>query len=391
MQKKIDDQISFNLNFVFLILISSPFYFIYAQKNFQEVIDLEKSKLSSENKNSMNIIKPSQIKSSRVIYDLREIDKGNGMSIPVGNTVYFEVPLNNQMKPVEIIVIAHRQESKVVPNKSDGLGTNPQVRDPTPGLASVQIFDKTTKQWVHWRGENGYSSGPLGAKFSEPRISNNPEYENLYQWQVNGYIPINDKNSIFKEPLYPLAIRVQSIGKEEIYFHYLELKSTPHKPVDLEGIVTTNFSSSVNFGDYSSGVGLHASQYLYRENALKLDPDQAKGTHPNLPKNWEVKNGELQISFPASEIKLYSVEMILSDIKEQGRGGAFLDVFIRNERGELKEQMMKDENVPSKGSIRATPDGEFVTVGSGETLVIKSHRKDFTNIGAVRLGYELKK
>ncbi len=265
-----------------------------------------------------------------------------------GDAAYFAVPEGISSRSVRFVVLGHRQN----PAHPWHAGVNPEdpnaPQDPRPGLTSVQIYvTPDSPGRPHWRYWGGPASGPLGSKFAEPR-DHHPEMEGLYDWPHYGSHHV-ETGKRSKLPVHPKALRVVSIGTDEVYLSELGVKVEPSPATEWV---------SARFGDY--------------ENALIL---RGKST-AQLPKGWKKTGSRLSIPLPAGKL-LRTVEVTCGDKYHDGTkyvpGSAKLNITWVKADG-TSEAMMKRENVPPVGTLYADPTSCDLRTQPGDQIVIEAER-----------------
>lgn len=318
--------------------------------------ELETLAKANDDKVIKYVIEPTTKTCSTVSYKIPEL------KMKPNESVYFHVPPEYRDRGVRFMVLGHRQDV------NDGNST--EGWDNKPGLSSVQVHSKSG--WSYWQGP---ASGKGGAKFAEVRPV--AEIENLYDWDVYGHTNIKTEvNS--KTALTPDAMKVTSVGADEVLLSELTLKVRPPKETSKEEII------------YSEGTAFTPDS---PDKKYKLSGGQAFG---GLFPNAKAIKGRNQIVIPVKAgMKITSIDVACGDSHPDGvtnkdggsgtPGWAKLSIGIMKPNGETK-WLMNRENVPPEGMLMASPDDCDEKIEEGSQVVIKSD-SDTTYVMGVHIGY----
>lgn len=301
-------------------------------------------------------LEPTQKSCSTVTYKIPEY------KMNPGEALYFHIPPEYRERAVRFMVLGHRQEN--IP------GWKPGTWDEKPGLSSVQVATKGNLRY--WKG---MSSGNKGAKFAEIRTS--LEMENLYDWNSFGHVDTRT-NHESTDPLYPEAMVVESVGKDQVLVGEMTLKIEPFKETTKEEKI---FSEGTKFMPEG------------KEKKYALGGGQAfKGKFPGAK---ELGPGQELVIELVEGKKITSVDIACGDshpdeVKNHD-GGWGTSGWAKLSVGILKPDgttvwMMNRENVPPEGMLIASPADCDEKNMKGSKLIIKSE-SDTTYIMGVHIGY----
>ncbi|HLD98690.1 MAG TPA: hypothetical protein VJB59_00435 [Bdellovibrionota bacterium] len=314
--------------------------------------------------------------------------KFNPRVLNPGESLYFHVPEEFRTRPVNFVILGHRQDHSTPSNRNLNRGD----RDSEPGLTSVQIHSSRLPEADAWRYWGGSASGEKGAKFAE--IGGGIEVENLYEWQKKGHLSVvSDVRST--GPLYPDALRMVSLGKDPVIVNQLALKVLGQKPDEL---VDRVFSSGTEIGDPESAAGRkYGGGQMFGgkfPGALQLN---GGGAQPKLPSGWRMEADGLHIPLDAGK-RFIGLDVALGDTHPDGvtnedggtgsKGGAKLSIGLAR-KGQAVDWFMSRENVPPQGVLMATPTDCDYVAQAGDEVIIRSDF-DTAYVMAIRLGYKNK-
>ncbi len=323
---------------------------------------------------------PSSRTSTSVTYRMNRVVKP-------GESIYLMVPAELRERPVNFIVLAHRQDPS-----ADTDSDKSDKWDDTPGLSSVQVhaFDQPAGQaWRYWGGS---ASGAQGAKFAE--VSYSPEIENLYEWTKLGHHGV-DSGDFSKEPLHVDALRVRSVGEDPVQISEVTLKVAP-RPPDM--VLEKVFTPGTVLGDPVTGAGRkYGGGQGYGgkfPGALELSGYGSGGTGAaHLPAGWKMVGGRLEIDLPPGKL-ITHVDIAGGDSHPDGitnsdggtgtKGWSKLSIGLARASG-TTDWFVSSENVPPEGVLGGAPtDGKYVTK-PGDKVIVRAS-SDTTYVMAARVG-----
>lgn len=303
-----------------------------------------------------------------------------------GEALYFGVPADLAKRPVRFVVMGHRQDSRT----ETGGPTDGSKWDSVPGITSIQVHSEQLKDpWRYWQGD---ASGSLGGKFAE--IRDEPEMENLYEWQKWGHGGVSGGESS-KSPLLPDAMRLVSVGKDLVNISELTLKVDPPK---ANKYIEQPFSPGTSIGDPDTGKGRKygGGQSFNGKfpGALALMNYRKPNPGVSLPAGWRIDHqGALRIRLPAN-VRLTSIEMAIGDSHDDGEvnkdggsgtpGWSRIHAELQKKNGSV-DSLMKNENVPPEGVLNGSPQDSCYSTQEGDELVVYATR-DVSYIMGLRIG-----
>ena len=321
---------------------------------------------------------PSSRTSDSVTYKFPEI------TMKPGDVVYFGLPSDLQKKPVNFVVIGHRQD----PKEEKGFDAAKKWDD-IPGLSSFQVLTTNKKGEQEWRYWTGSSSGNQGAKFAEVRYS--PEMENLYEWLDKGTANvITDERSM--DPVMPEMMKVVNVGKDLVRLSEVTLKSQPDQfDQKIETIFTKGSSFNAKVAQKATLGGGQNNGGLFPD-ALQLGGYGA-GTQPKLPEGWQLNGNTLSIPLPEGR-EISSVELLGGDSHPDGitnkDGGTGTPGWARLHMGigtdpESADWFVKNENVPPEGLMLGSVSECGRKTRKGEKIFIRG-TSDILYVMGLRIG-----
>lgn len=304
-----------------------------------------------------------------------------------GESIYLMVPAELRERPVNFIVLAHRQDSSL-----DTDADKTDEWDDTPGLSSVQVHALGLPEGEAWRYWGGSASGSQGAKFAE--VSYSPEIENLYEWTKLGHHG-TDSGDFSKAPIFADALRLRSLGQDPVQVSEITLKVAPRAP---DSTLEAVFCAGTVIGDPVTGAGRKygGGQGFQGKfpGALELSGYGTGGAGAAaLPAGWAFTNGRLEIALPPGKL-VTSVEIAGGDShpdeitnKDGGwgtKGWSKLSIGLAKAGG-TTDWFMSSENVPPEGVLGGSPvDGNYVTQ-PGDKIIVRAS-SDTTYVMAARVG-----
>lgn len=314
--------------------------------------------------------------------DLESTYYFNSLSLNKGE--FFDIAVSKEYGglSLDFISITHRQspsEESECPSFSD--------KDCFPSYTSVEVLNENN-EWRYWAGKG---SGPYNSKFAEIRSRKNGETDNLYHWMSVGHIGFEQKD-YSRAAIYPKIVRVRNLGPDSSRIEKLVIKFNPKKVEELREVL---FSQEFQFGDYITALGEKlpkSSYYGDYKNPLTLSPHSI-ATHKNLPGNWKVKKGQIQIPICCQK-NLVFVDVAIGDMRYTTGGGS-LDDYRGSARLTINvvypdltiKPLMKSENIGSTGVLRASPEkiSESIPDGSFLTITVEN---DVAQIMGIRIGFD---
>jgi hypothetical protein len=303
-----------------------------------------------------NFIEPTKKTCSSVSYKFPDI------KAKPNDSVYFHVPVDLRDRGVRFMILGHRQ----IPGPGNVAG----AYDTNPGLTSVQIHSKDS--WSFWGGP---SSGKNGAKFAE--IGNSAEIENLYDWDHYGHINLSS-NETSMDPLLPDAVKITSVGTDEVIWSELTLKVNPPKEVEKQEVI------------YSEG-----TKFTPDNHDQKYILSGGQNFQGKFPGAKVISSGN-NISIPIKPgMKITSIDIACGDSHSDGQknsdggwgkqGWAKLSIGIKKSNGTIS-WMMNLDNVPPEGVLMTSPVNCDEKTEENSEIVIKSE-DDTTYVMGVHIGY----
>lgn len=309
------------------------------------------------------------------------------MVLKPGECIYLEVPEKLRKGALDQIVLGHRQD----PSTEKGWNKSKEGWDDIPALTSVHLhtsdYKNPEEQWRYW---GGMSSGKNGAKFAA--VSHAPEIDRLYQFADKGHYSVGGYTKS-KDPLFIDAIKISSVGEDQVIVNSLAIHVVPKKAENLQ---TYTFTPGLEFGDLANGKGRNFGEkkeyYGKYPGALALGY-RSDHIQPSLPSGWKVKDQDLTIPIkPGKTIK--TIELAVGDqhsnVEEQNSDGGWgtsgwakLSYGIKKKSGEIV-WFENYQGVPPQGFFRGTPPNGFKTE-NGDEIIIRAQR-DTMMIMGVRLG-----
>jgi hypothetical protein len=282
----------------------------------------------------------------------------------------------------------HRQDP------SDDSGWNAATgRDARPGLTSVNLRSVDDGTWRDWNSPWG-ASGRLGAKFAEQRSAYNPEFENMFDWNIRGHLNAETGGDLSTRPLHADEVRVLSVGTDPVYLHRVTVNVMGEPPTELAEAI---FSPGTAFGDWLTGAGRRyggGQAYQGRfPGALVLGMSGGGDGAARLPPGWAVRGNSLEVELPAGRI-VTGVDVAAGDShpdevsnKDGGvgtPGWARLSMALRHADGS-SETFVDGSGVPPEGIISGAPAAADQLTRAGDRLII-SGSSDLLYLMGVRIG-----
>lgn len=311
------------------------------------------------------------------------IDDPNGLELPPGHAIGFDVPEHMRKRLVRDVILQHRKAEKFRVAGS-------KEHDPYGAYSRVELHNENTSQWMGWIDPKGYSPD----KYAEWRSSGDPENEVLHDWLAT------------VGPIAPDALRVSSVGEHPEYstaqIHGVEIVFYP----ELEGVtyqetILTPGTEFINIeqgkllpkyggGSHTEGVYERAIQLNgYGANGFEL----TKEAGPDV----EIMPNRVVINLPAGQ-KLIQAEIAIGDTEHLNEinpktnrhtrlGWAKLRVGIERADSEETEWFISRANVPPQGVLAGGPSTEQSLINEGDRLIIQSE-DDTSYLMGWRLAYE---
>ena len=304
-----------------------------------------------------------------------------------GENMYFGVPVDIAARPVRFAILGHRQD----PSREKGWDAA-RKWDDKPGITAMQFHSvKPGEGWRYWQGP---SSGRLGGKFAE--IRNDPELENLYDFQKFGHTSV-ETNSTTTSNLLADGIRLTNTGVDEVLVSEVTLKVLPPKP---SRYLTGTFSPGTEIGEYETmkgqtfGGGQGGSFMGKFPGALEMGRGGSGGEGAaKLPSGWRINKGKLHIPLPAG-VNVASIEVAIGDTKPDGArnkdggwgslGWARLNARVQRADGS-SDVLINNENIPPEGVLSGSPLDSCYSTRSGDEVVVDIQR-DTAYIMGLRVG-----
>lgn len=336
-----------------------------------------------------------EVKNLSAVFDLK------GRVLKPGEAIYMIVPPHLAQGLLDFASLTHSQhpDEENECRSADG-------RDCLPAYTSLEFFNDVDGRERGWRCWGGIGSGPCNSKFAEIR-GGTPETDNLYEWTHKGHIGLGDGDEDRDRgrggrnrdrdrrpslrPLKPALMRVRSVGEDSAHIYRIILKTVPPRPTSQEEFI---FAEGLSFGDFETARGRrypgNPSMGDYGD-ALQLNR-RSRPDHENLPSNWSVRNGSIQMPLKAG-LRLSAVDIACGDGRpvpeggdpEQYRGNAVVTIqWIRGNR--VLETIMDQENVGTNGVMRASPADLSRKIEDGDALRIMVPKGEAKVMG-IRLGY----
>jgi len=324
-------------------------------------------------------MKPSSQTSISATWDL------GGRRMNPGEELRLEIPEHLRNRAVRSVMLSHRQDP------STDTGLNPATgRDANPGLTAVNLRSIDDGTWRDWNSPWG-SSGPKGAKFAEQRGAYNPEFENMFDWNVRGHMNADTGGDLTTKGLHSDQVRVLSLGTDPVYVHKVVVNVMGETPSELQEAI---FSPGTAFGDWETGAGRkygggQAFQGTF-PGAVVLG---GAGSPAALPAGWSVRGSSLVYELPPGRV-ITGVDAAVGDShpdKIRNKDGGWgtpgwskLTMALQHADGS-SEVFVDGSGVPPEGIVSGAPVKPGQVTQPGDKLVI-SGSNDLLYVMGVRVG-----
>ncbi|MBI5542675.1 MAG: hypothetical protein HY901_02210 [Deltaproteobacteria bacterium] len=348
--------------------------------------DLIAQGLRARGENVVEVIaKPSQLTSTSATFEMGGYD---GRRLAPDEELVLALPAHLQNRLVRSVILIHRQEPSL-----DTGRPSPEARDANPGSTSVNLHSKDDGTWREWNCPWG-ASGKWGAKFAEPRDSSDPEFENMYDWNVLGHIPVDGNGSASKK-LHSDAVRVASVGTDPVFVHKVIVNFLGDTPTETKA---ATFCEGTVFGDWETGAGqkLGGGQDFQGTfpGALELGSSGSGGAGADkLPPGWKLTEGGLEVDLEPGKV-VTGVDIAVGDShpdKQRNKDGGWgtsgwskLSMGIKHADGST-EWFMDRQGVPPQGVLCGGPVVDNQKTLPGDKLVVKA-QADTAYVMGLRIG-----
>lgn len=312
----------------------------------------------------------------------------NGRVMQPGEVLMLGIPAEWKKRLINTVTLVHRQDAASDTGLDEATG-----RDERPGLTAVNLHSADDGTWRKWNCPWG-GNGKWGAKFAERRPENDPEFESMFEWHIQGHANADKEKSAIKHTLRPNGVRVACVGDDPVIVHKLILDFIGERPTRT---LDATFSPGTDFGDWETGEGrkFGGGQEFggTYPGALELGSTAGGAGAGKLPAGWKVRGGMLEVPLEPGKV-ITGVDLACGDSKQDGlrnkdggwgtSGHARLSMGIKDAHGKVA-WFVDRIGVPPQGVMSGAPAEKNFVTRPGDSLVFRAE-VDPVHVMAARVG-----